>query len=199
MGLDIWLSDMSKCTPESALAFKRRKHHWQLIEYEAEAVKGTMLSAGPETEAPDVIYPLHLQGWHAVCVRIWGMSLAAGVENMIEVRLTDDPCFTTFTREKPSLFTLEEGFWKHTDLTAQDLVIRHHQSGFPTTASLAYVRLTPLADDEVRRIQEDRQSEESKRLIAANDGDSDLYMKRPTRANNLLLVTDTTRLLEYTS
>lgn len=186
MSPDTWLSDMSKCTPESALSPKRRKHHWQLIEYEAEEVSGTMLSAGPETEAPDVIYPLHLQGWHTVYVGIWGMSLAAGVENMIEVRLTDDPCFTTFTREKPNLFTLEEGFWKHMDLTGQDLVIRHHRSGFPTTASLAYVRLTPLTDNEVKRIQEDRQNEESKKLIAANDGDSDLYMKRPTTREGLL-------------
>jgi len=177
---------MSNCVPESALSSKRRKCHWQLIEYEAEEVSGKMLSAGPETAPPDVTYPLHMRGWHTIGIGVWGMSLAAGVENMIEVRLTGDPCFTTFTREKPSLFTLEEGFWKHADLTGQDLVIRHHQSGFPTTASLAYVRLTPLSDDEVERIQKDRQSKESKRLIAANDGDSDLYMKRPTTKEELV-------------
>jgi len=186
MASDIWLSDMSRCVPVSSLSLGRRKHHWQLIEYEAEGISGKMISAGPETAAPDVTYPLHLRGWHALRVGIWGMSLAAGVENVIEVRLTDDPCFTTFTREKPSLFTLEEGLWRQADLSGQDLVIRHHKSGFPTTASLAYVRLTPLTDDEVRQIQEDRQSKGSKRLIAANDGDSDLYMKRPTTKEELV-------------
>jgi hypothetical protein len=90
-----------------------------------------MLSAGPETEAPDIIYPLDLSGWYAIYVGIWGVRLETA--NLVKVRLKDDPCFTRFTRENPSFSTLEEGFWKYTDITDQHLIIGQQGSGFKAT------------------------------------------------------------------
>lgn len=160
---------MSKCLPSSALSAKRKKYHWQVLDYEAEGVKGVMLSAGPETEAPDITYPLNLQGWYAIHVGIWGRRLAEGDVGMVKIRLKDDPCFTIFRREKPSPFTLEEGFWKSADLSNQDLVIGQQREGFKKGAFLAYVRLEHLSEEQVEEIQRDRARKDTKRLIAAND------------------------------
>ena len=180
------MSDMRKCEPQSALSSERRKRHWQTIEYETDEVAGTMLSAGPGTGAPDVTYPLDLRGWYSAYVGIWGLGLAPGEANMIKIRLDDDPCFTVFTREKPSLLTLEEGFWKHADLTDQDIIIGQQNSGFPTSASLAYVRLVPLSSEEVERIRWDRENPDARRLIGANDAFSDFWRKRSTTKEDIL-------------
>ncbi len=186
MGSPVWLSDMSLCLPKTAFSTDRRKYRWQLIDYEAEGVNGVMLSAGPETDAPDVTYSPNLRGWYAVYVGIWGARLAEGEAHMVKVRLKDDPCFTVFTREKPSLYTLEEGFWKYIDLTGRDIVIGQQKSGFPTSASLAYIRLVPLNEDEVIKVKKDWADGDAKRLIAANDAFSDFYQKRSTTKEGIL-------------
>ena len=175
----IWLSDMSKCLPSAALSTTRQKHHWQLLDYEAEGVKGVMLHAGPETSAPDVVLPLNLQGWYAVYIGTWlagrsdtgwGRS-TQGADNMgsIKVRLEGDPCFSVFRREKPNRTTLEEVFWKCADLSDQNVVIGQQQEGFRNDASVAYVRLVPLSTDQVADLLHDRAQQDTKRLIATND------------------------------
>lgn len=191
MASEIWLSDMSRCLPGHALSTKRRKYHWQLIEYEAEGgLEGVMLSAGPETEAPDIIHPLNLSGWHTIHIGLWGGP--RDVESRVKLRLKDDPCFTTLTRQEisPSMFTslttLEDAFWKHADLTDQHLVIGQQSSGFKHNAFLAYIRLTPLSDEELSRLQRDRVNQDTRRLIAANDAGSDLGHKRSTTKEDIL-------------
>ena len=167
MSPEIWLTDMSRCLPEHALSTRRRKSHWQLIEYEAEgSLKGVMLSAGPETGAPDATYPLNLSGWHAIHLGVWGGGNVW--DYLVKVRLGGDPFFSTFVREKPHPCTLEEVFWKHADLTGQQLIVRQQRpkpNGISPNASLAYVRLTPISAEEVERLQCDRAREDTKRLI----------------------------------
>jgi len=188
MSSEIWLTDMSRCVPKHALSAKRRRYHWQMIDYEAEGgLRGVMVSAGPETEAPDIIYPLDVKGWYGIYIGIWGLgSENEEMKSMVKVRLKDDPCFTIFTREKPSFGTIEEGFWKYADLTGQHIIIGQQRSGFRASASLAYIRLVHLTEEEVKKIKRDQAREDVKRLIAANDAFSDLFNKRPTSKENII-------------
>ena len=167
MSPEIWLTDMSRCLPEKALSTGRRKSHWQLLEYEAAGgIKGVMLSAGPETAAPDVTYPLDFSGWHTIRLGVWGGG--STWDYMIKVRLEGDPFFSTFIREKPHPCTMEEVLWKHADLTGQQLIVRQQRpnpNGTSASASLAYVRLTPMSAEEVGQLQSDRAREDTKRLI----------------------------------
>lgn len=64
--LPIYLADMSKCLPESALTKKPQRGRWRLLPYETETFSGVMLVAGRNTGAPEIRYPLSQKGWHRV-------------------------------------------------------------------------------------------------------------------------------------
>ena len=83
----VFLSDMGQCTPAAALSSGHRKYHWQTVPYEAEGVCGTLLFAGPETEAPQVTLPIEAAGWHAIYVGLW----SNWTDSILKMKLTDDP------------------------------------------------------------------------------------------------------------
>lgn len=89
----IYLTDMSKCLPRSALSKASQPNHWRTARYESEEVSGTMIVTGGISNAPDVTYPLEMTGWHAIYV---GYATAIHGETVAtRVRLASDPCFTT--------------------------------------------------------------------------------------------------------
>ncbi len=182
----VYVSDLSMCTPAAALSERRRKYHWQTIPYETGEFSGVMLSTGPETEAPEVTLPLGVDGWHAVFIGLWGTEeqdiWGDGTnQDMVKVRLSDNPCFTRIVREEPDYFSFDERFWLYADLTGRDIVFAQQTSGWPARAFPAYVKLVPLSDAEVATIQEERQREDTKTLIGiACEGDDYLGYLRPT-------------------
>ena len=102
-------------------------------------------------------------------------------QDMVKVRLSDNPCFTRIVREEPDYFSFDERFWLYADLTGQDIVFAQQTSGWPARAFPAYVKLVPLSDAEVAAIQEERQREDTKTLIGiACEGDDYLGYLRPT-------------------
>ena len=46
----IYITDLSHCEPRSALSHKPQRHRWRLLDYETETLKGTMLTAGQNTQ-----------------------------------------------------------------------------------------------------------------------------------------------------
>ena len=60
----IYLTDLDRATPASALASELRPHTWQTLPYETENLRGVLLWAGFESQAPAVSYPLERRGWH---------------------------------------------------------------------------------------------------------------------------------------
>src|SRR5437016_9479793 len=54
----IYLTDLDRCQPQSALSRKARSHYWRLLDYETDTCKGTMLVAGQNTLAPEITYPV---------------------------------------------------------------------------------------------------------------------------------------------
>ena len=56
-GDPIYLTDMGICLPADALSPEARKGRWRTMPYETASLSGTLLTAGPETSAPDITYP----------------------------------------------------------------------------------------------------------------------------------------------
>ena len=54
----IYISDLDRCQPGTAISDKARHRHWRAIPYEAEGVSGTMVVAGIECNAPTLTLPL---------------------------------------------------------------------------------------------------------------------------------------------
>ena len=193
----VFLSDMGRCTPAAALSSGHQKYHWQTVPYEAEGVSGTLLFAGPETEAPVVRLPVEASGWHAVFVGLW----SNWTDSLLKVKLTGDPAYVLMRREEetetshdpvyagPSAgrvnnFAVDERFWKYADLTGQDIEFAQHNAGMTAPAYAAYVKLVPLSKAEVKRLQADREAVENKRLFFMHDGFGVLQY-RPTSREEL--------------
>ena len=179
----VFLSDMGQCTPAAALSSGHRKYHWQTVPYEAEGVCGTLLFAGPETEAPQVTLPVEAAGWHAIYVGLW----SNWTDSILKAKLTDDSAYVMMRREEetetsedpvhsgPSAgrvnnYAVDERFWKFADLTGQDIQFAQHNGGMSEPAYVAYVKLVPLAEAEAEQVQADRANAENKRLLFMHDG-----------------------------
>ncbi len=192
----IYLTDMDRCLPSGAVSPEPKRGRWRAVPYESHDVSGVMLVAWQETAAPDVIYPLEATGWHAVTIGAWKLKEwykggAGPVE--IKAKLTGDDAFsvlrmpTVSEPEDPVAgwddWTggewLGEVFWKAADLTGKQLTVgqvkhRHAPGDFPgsfkcNVASIAYVKLTPLSEDEAAALQADRERRDDRRLFAHND------------------------------
>ena len=92
-GTPIFVSDLSRCQPSTALSKVNKKQHWTLIPYVTDKVSGTMIGAGSMADAPDVTIPLGVSGWHAVYVGYWNAHHDYDGDMTIKLKLTDDPCF----------------------------------------------------------------------------------------------------------
>ena len=68
------LSEMGRCTPGSALTPGKLKHgSWTVVPYEMRrGVRGTMVFAAPEANAPEVSLPLRVSGWYAIFLGLFG-------------------------------------------------------------------------------------------------------------------------------
>ena len=79
-----------------------------------------MLVAGHETDAPEVTYPLHQKGWHAIHLGLCSYlhSSTVGMVTKVHVRLKSDPVFYSMThlaalRGGVHQSRIDEYFWKH--------------------------------------------------------------------------------------
>ena len=59
-----YVTQMDMCQPQQALSDRMEQGKWQLITYETEELKGTMVGAPPIINAPNLTIPLKATGWH---------------------------------------------------------------------------------------------------------------------------------------
>ena len=190
------LSDMSLCTPASAMSKVNKKKHWTLIPYETDEASGVMIGAGSHAEAPEVTLPLGVSGWHAIYLGFWNPHHEYDGGTTVRLKITGDPCFQPLSdfnydgaAAAPVLWDgaeLQECFFRHADLTGKDLVIAQQSKGEPRKAYVAYFKLVPLGHEEVDSIQKDRANRDSRMLIATNDGLSFFHHKGSTTKEELL-------------
>ena len=195
-GTPIFVSDLSRCQPSTALSKVNKKQHWTLIPYVTDKVSGTMIGAGSMADAPDVTIPLGVSGWHAVYVGFWNAHHDYDGGTTIKLKLTDDPCFRpisdgTYSGAAAAPMNwvgteFQEVFLKYTDLTGRDLTVGQQTKGKPKKAYVAYVKLVPLSKKEVDAIRKDRARKDTRVLIATNDGISWLEHKGATTKEEIL-------------
>ena len=198
------ISDLSICQPSNRLDRDYRHGTWRLIDYETEAFSGTMIYSGPGMNSAPLTLPLGCKGYYAIYLGVHYPGQFG--EAHVRVRLTDDPAYTLVRAEiqlakdlngiPPELrrshtykqfadYQVSEAFWKVADLTAQDVVISCFNadgrggSYAEMYSSLVYVRLAPLSEAELDQYRQELPHEDTKRLVAMNDGGifSDLRTK----------------------
>ncbi len=170
----VLISDLSCATPSKHLSAKRRKQHWQCVPYETETFGGTLLSAGPDADAPPVEIPLHADGWHAIQLGLWQHRWAPPAA--INLALSSDAAYTGHTIPQPHwkhYDSIQEVFWKYAKLGPGDRLVLRHPRG--ASCSLAFIRLVPLRPREAAALVKERENTERRRLIAMNDCFSVLY------------------------
>ena len=199
----IYLTDLDRCHPASALSSGPKPGHWRTLRYKTDTLSGVMLMAGPETAAPEITYPLRASGWHAVSIGVWGDHVTPGttrwygeMRTFVEVlaRLSGDDTFSLLTL--PGLEwrfeeQVRELFWKVADLTDRELELGQVTWRIApgdgigalqcANARIAYVKLVPLSEGEVGAWQADRRRTDTRRIFAHNDAGGALYY-RPTTA-----------------
>lgn len=155
-----------------------------MFEYETESFSGTMLVAGEETVPPTITYPLNVRGWHRISIGLYGEKYDG--DTVVQVKLSSDPAFSVITLKEGPLRIIHELFWKEADVTGQQIVLAQLVSTLRADgkvsmvrgkqAMIAYIRLDPLSDTEVRTLQADRARKEHKRLFAHNDAHGFTYL-----------------------
>ena len=179
----LYLTDLDRCQPQSALSPKPLPGHWRLLPYETDHLKGVMLVAGHETDAPEVTYPLHQQGWHAIHLGLYSYihSSTIGMVTKVQVRLKSDAVFYSMThlgalRGGLHQSRIDEYFWKHTDLSEEDLILRQVPGSLALggkssqPAWIAYIKLVPLSEAKVRAVMKDRRRKDTRRLFVGPGG-----------------------------
>ena len=169
----LMLTDMSVCEPGSALTRGRKRHHWQLMDYQAEGMSGTLIGATFDTGAPAVTLALKAEGWHKVSIGFWSPPWGGDPDSRFLLRLTGDPAFTGIAHNQPFEWTrtdLKEAFWKCADLTGQDLIIAQQNEGRTQKAYVAYVKLEPMTQAEVAALAEDRADTSTRKVVGSIDG-----------------------------
>lgn len=203
----IYLTDLDRCEPASALADVPALRHWRKLAYSTDDLEGTMLLAGPQTAAPTVTYPLEASGWHAISVGLVrchpGGHHARYSE--LEVRLTDDRASTVLSlpslgdhypdEPMPEHREVAELFWQCAELDGQQLELGQpaarlksgdeHASFACSAVHVAYIKLVPLTDDEAALVEADRNRADTKRLFAHNDSHGPHWVWRLTTADEI--------------
>jgi hypothetical protein len=192
----VYVGDMSKATPASALSPDGRPGTWKAVPYSTAAVAGKMLFSAPGRTArvPELRLPVPVRGRHAVYVGI-NYQFIWYRPQLLKLRFASDPAFTWIVREgklglrvapgerSPMAYTdrdIVEVFWKTADLTGEDLVIArkeyeplrlwHAGTDFTeNVASSAYLKLVPLGERESAELGRARGREETRRILAVND------------------------------
>ena len=185
-GTPTYLTAMERCSPSTALAPDARRGRWRVLPYRSQRLSGNAIAAGQETQAPPVTLPLPARGWHAVSIGVWrlkswyfGLYDDAGPPQLL-VRFRGDPVFSILHlptqpfAEDPiadwSAHTggeeLSECFWQIVNLDGADLEfaqphwLETDRDGGERTrcaiANVAYVKLVPLTEAEVRRCTTER-------------------------------------------
>lgn len=182
-----WITDMTRCTPASALSDRRRLNAWKIFDYETANFSGKCLSVGRESTAPDLTLKLGKNGWHAVYIGLSTITdLVRPHENKVEAKFSKDPAYTRLSNRldlgSRRRDVLEEVFLGVADLSGNDL---QFSTVYQQPARIHFVKLIPLEDGEVKAVLADRAQRETKKLVATFDGYTWIHPFRPKTREDL--------------
>ena len=122
----VYLTDLDRCRPASALSTRLKRGTWKTLGYETDDFGGTMLVALEESAAPDLTYALNRGGWHRIHIGIYRKPFEQ--PKQVEVKLSGDPAFTIVTGRRGETDHrenwIDDIYWKSADLSGRELLIR---------------------------------------------------------------------------
>lgn len=179
----IYLLDMGRCEPGSAISTEFTKGKWTLADYSIAAGAGRMLFCGPDTQAPPLCLKVGVEGWYHIFVGTYRHSTYP--DCCLLLKLDSDAAFSRATTEgfrpgkdlvPPEMLAghtdICEAYWKSAELKGEEILFHRPAAGSmaETITNIAYIRLVPLSAAEQARAEGDRQRSDTRRLIANYDG-----------------------------
>ncbi|MBT3345377.1 MAG: hypothetical protein HN712_14660 [Gemmatimonadetes bacterium] len=169
------LTDMSRCSPASALSDRMAPGCWRVVAFEAGGISGKMILACQDSGATPVALPLEATGAHAIFVGIYATRTCP---SDIWLKLDSDVAALSRTSQPAQgMWSIEEVFLKVAELDATCLQVIQQMTGVTSSCGVAYVKLIPLSDDEHARYKAESQS--GRPLTATCDGFSFLCTRSP--------------------
>ena len=191
------LTDMSRCSPQSALSVRMKRGCWRVAEYEAGGFRGTMILACPDSRAATVSLPLKVAGPHAIFVGIYSTRTCP---SQIWLKLdTDVAAVSRSSNPAQGMWSIEEVFFKVAELNAASLQVIQQATGITSSCGIAYVKLIPLTEEEHARYVTDRHSPPERRLTATCDGFSFLCTRSPRTTEEVLREIEPLRHTDFTT
>lgn len=184
----IYITDMSKCKPQSALTRDIEQGKWRILSYESEGVSGKMIDATRYMNAPQVTLPLDETGWYKIFIGFWNQPFGGEEHMSVRLKLTNDPTFFGILDNQGHVWDrtdLKEAFWKCADLTGQDIIVAQRSKGVSMKANIAYVKLVPMSKEEVEKLQTERSCLDTRKVIAVVDGASYISLKGCTTSEDI--------------
>ncbi|MBT3343486.1 MAG: hypothetical protein HN712_28875 [Gemmatimonadetes bacterium] len=192
-----YLLDMGRAGPAEAISNRLETGCWLSVPYTVEAGEGQMLFATRQQAPPEIRLDLGVTGWHRIHIATFRHFQFA--ETLLLLKLASDPAFTRaaqedFRRDKdlvaeemiPGPMDLSEAYWKTVDLQPGEQLVLHrpmHGTMGNALANIAYVRLMPVAEDELEIFErESSPRPDTPRLMANYDGGQHLQWAYGSRA-----------------
>ncbi len=175
----ILLTDMAQCSPGAALSPGLKKGCWKTLPYEmVGGMKGNMVWAGSEADAPTLSLPLKAKGWHAIFV---GLFSTSEVPTVAWLGLNTDPAPVNRSNSRSDHYgNSEEVLLKVADLgEGSALRIGQQRHGSTSACGVTHVRLIPLTQQEIDAVRTDRTDTSHRTLATTIDGFSFVFYRSP--------------------
>jgi hypothetical protein len=185
------LNDMSKCEPGSALSMMRlKKGTWKVIPYEMmDGLKGNMIWAAEEAQAPELTLALKARGWYAIFVGIYCSYDFPGHKIWLRLDKNDTPVarindWNQAVSRSPSFYNLfssvkssyncghgssESVFYTVAELQEDTLLYLSQPRSMPKPCGVTHVTLVPLTQEEIDFVRADRADRSTRKLTVTND------------------------------
>ncbi len=186
-GKAIVLAEIAAVEPATAIAPRMKKRHWKRIPYELiGGQKGSMIWAGPESNAPAVRLPLGVRGWHAIFVGVYCGPEAA---SQVWIKLNTDPAPVSRGNSNRDYYgNFKDAYFKVAELKGDETIQFSQQSGgYSSGAGVGYVKMIPLSSAEIAGLMADRSRKDRRGVTVTCDGFSFIYARRPTTKEEFLV------------
>ncbi|HXG24664.1 MAG TPA: hypothetical protein VNJ09_08935 [Chthonomonadales bacterium] len=181
----IWITDMSRCNPSSALSITMKRGHWKTYPYElTTGQKGIMVWTSATAKAPALRIPLGVKGWYAIFV-----GLFSGANGSVAwIKLNTDVAPLKRSNSNADYYgNFRDTLFKVAQLNGDEtLQFAPQTEGYASACGVGYVKLIPLSDQEIKGIQADRADTSKRNMTVTDDGFSFIYAQRPTTTEDLL-------------
>lgn len=177
---EVIFSDISALVREKdAISPVRVLGKWEAVPYQTRTIQGTMLYSVENVRPQPVTLELGLTGWYKVFVAMY-----ASAPNLLNLRFTNDPAWAQVGPAHGTVRNrVQEFFWRCVNLTGQNLSVEC-PGGLPKASSLAWLRLVPMAEEDVAAYKADQARKDTKRIYATHDIHGNLYSYGPQKTED---------------